>query len=139
MRFFAPLYIRPQDFWAIRLALYKNISPIRTTFPYYGPLTIVPVRADAVIKMQSFDSNFLGNPYPLNDLAALDGSILPWAYSETGEQDFTAGRSGLAPFTTRYDQYILGNIYIPKALRSGDILLCSRRYPSRQRGNNDMR
>jgi hypothetical protein len=137
MRFFAPIYIRPQEFWPIRLALRKNVSPIRTSIAYHGLVTFVPVRADAV-SQHSFESNFLGNPYPLNELAALDGSILPWVFTEKGEQDFAAGRSGMVRFATQYEQFILGDIYIPKALKSGDILLCSRRYPSRH-GEADMR
>ena len=137
MRFFAPISLRAQEFWPIRLALSQNVSPIKAPVAYHGLVTFVPVRADK-LSLQSFEPNFLGNAYPLNELAALDGSELPWVYSEKGEYDLEASRSGILRFTTQYEQYILGNIYIPKALKSGDILLCSRRYPSRG-GEHEMR
>ncbi len=125
MRFFAPIYIRKAEFWPIRLALAQNKPHIRAAIAYHGLVTFVPVRADNVL-LRSFEPMFLGNPFPLNDLSALDDSHMPYAYDETGEQDFAASREGLVRFATEYEQYILGNIYIPKALRSGDILLCSR-------------
>lgn len=137
MRFFAPISLRPQEFWPIRHALSQNRSPIRAPVAYYGLVTLVPVRADNVL-ISSFDANFLGNAYPLNELAALDGSEFPWAYTEQGDYDPAASRSGMIRFATQYDQYILGNIYIPKALQNGDVLLCSRRYPNRM-GEPEMR
>jgi hypothetical protein len=125
MRFFAPVYIRKAEFWPIRLALSQNKSPIRASIAYHGLVTFVPVRADNV-RVNSFDPMFLGNPYALNDLSALDDSKLLYAYDETGEQNDTASRGGLVRFATEYEQYVLANIYIPKTLQSGDILLCSR-------------
>lgn len=138
MRFFAPIPIRKAEFWPIRLALSQNKSPIKASVAYYGLVTFVPVRVHNVL-IRSFEANFLGNPYPLNELAAVEGSILPFAYSEDGEEDTAASREGLVRFATECEQYILGGIYIPKAVRNGDILLCSRRYPSRTGGDPDMR
>lgn len=137
MRFFAPIPIRKPEFWPIRLALNANKSPIKASVAYHGLVTFVPVRVHNVL-IRSFESNFLGNPYPLNELAAVEGSILPFAYTEEGDEDIAASREGLVRFGTECEQYLLGGIYIPKALRNGDILLCSRRYPNRF-GEPDMR
>ncbi len=139
MRFFAPIPIRKAEFWPIRLALAANKSPIKASVIYYGLVTFVPVRVDKMLTDGSFEPNFLGNPYPLNELAAIEGSILPFAYAEDGEEDMAASREGLMRFATECEQYLLRGIYIPKGVRNGDILLCSRRYPSRAGGDPDMR
>jgi hypothetical protein len=56
--------------------------------------------------------------------------MFPYAFDEEGEYDAAASKD-LCRYATEYDGYSMGGIYIPKWLKSGDILLCSRSHPLR--------
>ena len=127
MRFFSPIFLRQCEFHPIKLALYKNKSPVTIPVAFHGAVTFVPVRAQNVL-VRSFDADFLGNPYELAEREAVRDCHFPYVFAEDGSYDkkFTEGQ--MVGYTTQIDSYIVGGIRVPNFLKNGDIMLCSRRY-----------
>ena len=113
----------------IRHGIAANASPIATSVAYHGLVTFVPVRADNIL-IRSFEANFLGNRCPYLDFPVLQGCVFQFAFDEEGNYDETASKAEPIRFAAAHDHYIIGDIYIPRSVRSGDILLSSRRQES---------
>lgn len=138
MRYFSPIFLRKCEHYYIRHGIAANKSPLATSVAFHGLVNFVPVRADNVL-LRSFEPTFLGNPYPLVDLPALQGCEFPFAFDEEGNYDEAASKADPIRFAAQYEEHILGGIYIPRVVRSGDILLCSRRYPMRMWESPELR
>ena len=132
MRFFAPVYMRSCELYAVRLGLQRNKAPIAASVAFHGLVQFTPVRVSNVL-IRTFDAEWLGNPYPGLDLDQLRDCSFPYAFGEDGAYDKDASQAGTTLFTTEYDGRLVGGIRLPRVLRDGDILLASRIYGSRAR------
>jgi hypothetical protein len=97
----------------------------------YGLVTFVPVRVDNVL-IRTFEANFLANRAPYLEFPALQGCAFHYAFDEEGVYDEAASKAEPIRFAAAYEHHIIGDIYIPRVVRSGDVLLCSRRRENAQ-------
>ncbi len=129
MRYFSPLFLRKCEHFILRHGIATNSSPLAAPVVRHGLVTFVPVRVDNVL-LRSFEANFLGNRAPYLDFPALQGCAFHYAFDEEGVYDETASKAEPIRFAAAYERHIIGDIYIPRSVRSGDVLLCSRRRES---------
>lgn len=126
MRYFSPLFLRKCEHYIVRHGIATNSSPIAAPVARHGLVTFVPVRADNVM-IRTFEANFLGNRAPYVEFPVLQGCTFKYAFDADGNYDEAASKEELGDFMAAYDHYTIGDIYVPRSIRSGDVLLCSRR------------
>ena len=129
-RFFAPIYMQQSELWPIRLAINAGSRNIRASVAYHGLVNFTPVLATNVIA-NHFNPIFLANPYPRLEVDALRGCEFRYAYKDDGTYDGEATETEPVRFAASLEELIIGDIVVPKSLKSGDILLCSKEYPLR--------
>lgn len=129
MRFFVPIYLRACEFHSVKIGLQRRASPLPVSVAFHGLVNFTPVRVSNVL-LRTFDTDWLGNPYALLDMDALNGCEFPYMFDEGGAYDKLASTEEQVFFTTHYEQFLL-TTRVPRSLRDGDILLASRKYPLR--------
>jgi hypothetical protein len=129
MRFFAPVFLRPCEFHWLKVGM-RRTSPVAVSVAFHGLVPFTPVRVSNVL-LRTFDSQWIGNPYPGLDLDTLRGCLFPYAFLEDGTYDKDASAEEKVLFTTEYDGRLVGGIRVPRILRDGDILLANRKYGER--------
>ena len=122
--------MQKEEMWRVRHALNAGSRNIRAPVAYHGLVNFTPVLATNVTT-KHFDPIFLGNPYPRLEVDALRGCEFRYAYKDDGTYDGEASDAEPVRFAASLEELIMGDIQVPRVLKSGDILLCSKEYPLR--------
>jgi hypothetical protein len=125
MKFFSPIRLRPNELWPIRIAISKRASPILAAVAGRGPVQFIPVRVDKLGPANTFESTVLGSRAPLLDLGVLHKRTFPFVLNETGTSISEMAEKDMSQYMTDYDGVSVGDIYIPRMIEAGDILLAS--------------
>jgi hypothetical protein len=141
MRFISPVFLRRCEIWPIRLALYKQISPISVSVARHGLLTFTPVHVTKV-KGPLFDTpyseTFMNNVEWPDDViykAPKEGYMFPYVLTEEGDYDYEASEQNMKRYL---NTQIVGSIYVPGELKKGDVILLNEGFtplPPRQSGS----
>jgi hypothetical protein len=134
MRYFSQNSITRSTFGLIEHYIRSKSSHITLHYPNNRVHTITPVLVLSV-NQNMFHCHFMSNPYYRLDLDVLDGSLFTYIYNSDGSPIKT--REGVAQYTATCYEYTLHDIYMPKVLEAGDILLCGNIFPMRKSADSE--
>jgi hypothetical protein len=77
----------------------------------------------------------MSNPYYLLDLDKLDGSLFTYIYNSDGTPLFF--KEPIKQYTAKCYEHVRDQIYMPKMLEAGDILLCGSAYPIQKTADSE--
>ena len=126
MRFISPVFLRRCEIWPIRLALYKQMSPIDISVASHGLVAFTPVsvtKVKGVLFDTPYSESFMNNVEWPDDIiykAPKEGYMFPYVLTEDGDYDAEAAEQNMKRYL---NTQIVGSIYVPGELQKGDIIL----------------
>lgn len=134
MRYFSQNSITRPGLNLIEQCIRSKKSEITLHYPNNRQYTITPVLILSVRKT-TFQCHFMSNPYFYLDLDTLDGSLFTHVYNWDGTPIHV--KAPISQYTAKCYEHVRHDIYIPRILEVGDILLCGNVYPIRKTADSE--
>jgi hypothetical protein len=77
----------------------------------------------------------MSNPYYMLDLDKLDGSLFTYIYNSDGTP--AVFKEPVKQYTAKCYEHMRHQIYMPKMLEAGDILLCGNAHPIQKTADSE--
>ena len=124
MHYISPNTLTHAAFQQIQRSLVKRLTciPVRSTKEviYVSPVLVLKVYGN------TFHGHFMANPYFHKDLDVIRTSLFQYVYREDGSYNSERSSKRVSHYTARFQDIVVDEIYMPKMLEVGDILLCSK-------------
>lgn len=124
MHYISPNTLTHAAFQQIQRSLVKRLTciPVRSTKEviYVSPVLVLKVHGN------TFHGHFMANPYFHKDLDVIRTSLFQYVYREDGSYSSKLSSKRVSNYTARFQDVVVHDIYTPKMLEVGDILLCSK-------------
>jgi hypothetical protein len=134
MRYFSQNSITRPVFNIIESCIRSKKSEITLYYPNNRKFTIVPVLVLSV-RENTFQCHFMSNPYYTLDLDTLDGCLFKYIYNSDGTP--VVFKECTTQYTARCYEHVRHQIYMPKILEAGDILLCGNVFPTQKTADSE--
>ena len=134
MRYFSQNGITRSGFNLIEHCIRSKKSEITLHYPNNRSYRVVPVLVLSV-RQNVFHCHFMSNPYFHLDLDMLDGSLFTYVYTSVGEP--IQVKAPVSQYTAKCYEHVRHDIYLPRILETGDILLCGNVYPIRKTADSE--
>jgi hypothetical protein len=134
MRYFSQNGITRSGFNLIEQCIRSKKSEITLHYPNNRSYRIVPVLVLSV-RHTVFQCHFMSNPHFKLDLDTLDGCLFTHVYNSVGTP--IGVKEPVSQYTAKCYEHVRHDIYIPRILEAGDILLCGNVYPIRKTADSE--
>ena len=134
MRYFSQNSITRPGLNLVEQCIRSKKSEITLHYPNNRQYIITPVLILSV-RQNVFHCHFISNPYFHLDLDTLDGSLFTHVYNSDGTPIHV--KESVSQYTAKCYEHVRHDIYIPKILEAGDILLCGNAYPIRKTADSE--
>ena len=124
MHYISPNTLTHAAFQQIQRSLVKRLTciPVRSTKDviHVWPVLVLKVHGN------TFHGHFMANPHFHKDLDVIRTSLFQHVYREDGSYNSERSNKRVSHYTARFQDVVVDEIYMPKMLEVGDILLCSK-------------
>jgi len=134
MRYFSQNSITRPGLNLVEQCIRSKKSEITLHYPNNRKYIITPVLVLSV-KENVFHCHFMSNPYFTLDLDTLDGSLFTYVYNSQGIS--IPFKQPIGQYTAKCYEHTRHEIYMPRILEAGDILLCGNVYPIRKTADSE--
>ena len=134
MRYFSQNSITRPGLRLVEQSIRSKKSDITLYYPNNRQYNITPVLVLSV-RENVFQCHFMSNPYYMLDLDKLDGSLFTYIYNSDGTP--ATFKEPIKQYTAKCYEHVRHQIYMPKMLEAGDILLCGNAHPIQKTADSE--